>query len=375
MIKRLLLVAVCCAVVFALTFHPARAIEKEELGIGSPAPPLDIEHWVQDGNGFFDPVNEFEDGKVYVVEFWATWCGPCVASMPHLAELQTKYRGRDVQIVSISDETLDEVKDLLQQEKEEGGKTFAEITSAYCLTTDPDRSVHVDYMEASNQQGIPTSFIVGKTGKIEWIGHPMSLDEPLEAVVEDTWDREAFKAEMEAEKNFEKAMKKISMLAGAQKFDDAIKVAESELKSVKVEAIKQRWVSIRNSLKLSAGQLDDDVIAYFRKQLDDMKGSPVSVARFSASLAGVIDGGGDAGPLADEALAACESELADVGDDENLQAYLHNTRARLYDSTGKLTDAIKAQEKAVAATSGRQQQRMERYLEILEEKASGEDEK
>ena len=183
MIKRLLLIAVCCAVVFVLTFPSARALDKE-LGIGSEAPRLDIEHWVQDGNGFFKPVEEFQQGKVYVVEFWATWCAPCIASMPHLAELQQKYRGRGVQIISISDETLDEVQELLQKENDEEGKTFAEINSAYSLTTDPDRSVHEDYMEASNQQGIPTSFIVGKTGQIEWIGHPMELDEPLEAVVE-----------------------------------------------------------------------------------------------------------------------------------------------------------------------------------------------
>ena len=73
-------------------------------GLDREAPALDIEHWIQDGNGFFKPVKKFEAGKVYVIEFWATWCGPCIASMPHLAELQNKYRGRDVQVISVSDE-------------------------------------------------------------------------------------------------------------------------------------------------------------------------------------------------------------------------------------------------------------------------------
>jgi thiol-disulfide isomerase/thioredoxin len=40
------------------------------------------------------PVTRFEPGHVYVVEFWATWCGPCAAAMPHLSELQKKYAGR-----------------------------------------------------------------------------------------------------------------------------------------------------------------------------------------------------------------------------------------------------------------------------------------
>ncbi len=50
-------------------------------------------------------------------------------------------------------------------------------------------------MTASGQNGIPTCFIVGKSGQIEWIGHPMSMDEPLTSVVEDKWDREAFATE------------------------------------------------------------------------------------------------------------------------------------------------------------------------------------
>ena len=157
---------------------------------------LAIEHWLQDGNGFFKPVTKFEKGKVYVVEFWATWCGPCIQSMPHLAEIQNKYRGQGVQVISVSNETVEEVKDLLGKNHPQTGKPFSELTSAWCLTTDPDGSVYKDYMEASKQGGIPTAFLVGKTSEIEWIGHPMDMDGPLEAVVNDTWDRAVFEKEM-----------------------------------------------------------------------------------------------------------------------------------------------------------------------------------
>ncbi len=102
---RLLLAASIAVALCLWTLDRPRAAAAEELGIGSRAPELDIEHWIQDGNGFFKPVTTFEQGKVYVVEFWATWCGPCIQSMPHLAELQNKYRGQNVQIVSVSDET------------------------------------------------------------------------------------------------------------------------------------------------------------------------------------------------------------------------------------------------------------------------------
>ena len=204
------------------------------LTIGSQAPAVDVEHWVQDGKGFFPKVTSFDSGKVYVIEFWATWCGPCVASMPHLAGLQEKFRGRNMQLVSVSDEPLDTVEEFLKRETqtEQGEKkTFADITSAYCLTTDPDRSVYAAYMDASQQQGIPTAFIVGKSGLVEWIGHPMRMDEPLEQVVTDTWDRVAFGKAYEAERKFNELVQTISTLAGTGKFEEALRVIDAVNKS------------------------------------------------------------------------------------------------------------------------------------------------
>ena len=217
----------------------AAVAETALLTIGSKAPPIDIEHWISNGNGKFKPVTKFAPGRVYVVEFWATWCGPCVASMPHLAETQARYADKGVQIISISDEDLETIQGFLatnvrsskpadgEETGEKDGekavekkpkaakvqeaekKTYAQLTSAYCLTTDPDASVSIDYMEAAAQNGIPTSFIVGKTGLVEWIGHPMSLDKPLEQVVADKWDRAAFLVQFKKEQDHDSLMAKL----------------------------------------------------------------------------------------------------------------------------------------------------------------------
>ncbi len=216
-------IIVVCAIVLSTPGLTAAQDEEPALTIGSAAPAIDVEHWVSDGKGQFGKVNEFEKGKVYIVEFWATWCGPCIASMPHLAETQKKYSDKGVQIISISDEDIETVNKFLERkfgnqddEEEEGEEesketedagpaTYGELTSAYCLTTDPDGSVQKDYMEAAGQNGIPTCFIVGKEGHIEWIGHPMEMDEPLSKVVSDKWDRAAYLAE------FKKAQKRDSL--------------------------------------------------------------------------------------------------------------------------------------------------------------------
>jgi thiol-disulfide isomerase/thioredoxin len=201
------------------------AQDAPSLTIGSKAPSLDIEHWVSNGHDKFKPVTTFEKGNVYVVEFWATWCGPCIASMPHLAETQEKYASKKVQLVSVSDEDLPTVEKFLAKPvkgSDDKEQTYSKLTGAYCLTTDPDKSVYETYMDAAGQNGIPTAFIVGKSGFVEWIGHPMEMDEPLDKVVEDKWDRDTFAAEFKKAQARDLLMGKINQLARAGKMDEAM---------------------------------------------------------------------------------------------------------------------------------------------------------
>ncbi len=292
MLTRLILTTLFAFALIAWSLPTQELLAKEkekELTIGSDAPPLDIEYWLQDGKGFFKPVKEFENNKVYVIEFWATWCGPCIQNMPHIAELQEQYRGQNVQIIGISDETKEEVKEFLDQDHPDLEKKMSEVTAGYSLTTDPDRSSHEDYMEAADQQGIPTAFIVGKDGKIEWIGHPAAMDPVLEKIVNDSWDREAFKEEQRLEQELQETLHKVDELVSNDKVDEALQLIDSQLNSAKEGPMKDQWFSIKCDIKLHFERVDDEVVKHYRDHLASVQGSPQGVAQFAYWMFGAAN--------------------------------------------------------------------------------------
>lgn len=168
------------------------------LVIGDKAPALDVQHWLKgehiENLGDGKPLN-FKEGNVYVVEFWATWCGPCISGMPHLSDLQKKYRDYDVHVIGVTREELSKPVNFLTKTNADGNLNNDRM--AYTVACDPDKSVNDDYMAAAMRNTIPTAFLVGKDGRVEWIGHPASMDDVLEAVVKDSWDRDAFRTSYE----------------------------------------------------------------------------------------------------------------------------------------------------------------------------------
>jgi thiol-disulfide isomerase/thioredoxin len=349
------------------------------LTIGSKAPALDVEHWVQNGNGKFKPVTKFESGKVYVVEFWATWCGPCIASMPHLAETQKEYAEKGVQLISISDEDLETVETFLKreiaggeetEETKETPKTYRDLTSAYCLTTDPDGSSQKDYMEAAKQNGIPTAFIVGKKGEIEWIGHPMEMDEPLKSVVEDKWDRAAYIAEFKAAQEAQIQMQKLFGLLNGGKMDEALKMLDELIEKTGKGQNKTQFQMIKLQVMLQQEDKKEEVAAFAKTVLDSAAEDPMMINQLCWAFVEMTEAGRlDNTELLKNALTATAA-AAEKAEAESKGAIL-DTLAHLYHLTGDLDKAIETQKKAVEAAGEEMKAELEAYLKKLEEEKAG----
>lgn len=133
------------------------------LKVGDPAPGIAVDKWVK-GEG----LDTLEPGRVYVVEFWATWCPPCIKSIPHLTELQHKHK--DVVFIGMASSDGDGSK---------GETTVRNFVAKqgkkmdYRVAFDGKGKMAQAYMAPAGQNGIPCSFVIDGQGKVAFIGHPM----------------------------------------------------------------------------------------------------------------------------------------------------------------------------------------------------------
>ncbi len=201
------------AVIIALFFLASGLIQAQvTLKAGDPAPAIKHSKWFKG-----TPVNAFEKGKIYVVEFWATWCGPCKQSIPHLTELAHKYKDK-VTIIGMDGSERPKPGEDANKLVEDFLKEMGDKMDYNVAMDTPDKFMMNNWMTAAAQFGIPTAFIVDKETKIAWIGHPMSMDEPLAQIVEGKFDVKAFAEKFTAQQ--EKAAKDA---ADRKKFNEVAK--------------------------------------------------------------------------------------------------------------------------------------------------------
>lgn len=146
-------------IVFTINFAFVNSLDAQHDLIGKPAPELSIEKFLQAPDVEID--TEQLKGKVVILEFWATWCAPCIAQIPHLNELSEAFEHEPVRFISITDEDESKVKRFLQKRKMNSW-----------IGLDHDRSMFKEYQI----RFLPTTILIDTEGRVAAITNPASIN-------------------------------------------------------------------------------------------------------------------------------------------------------------------------------------------------------
>lgn len=330
-----------------------------KLGVGDVAPPLKVTKWLQG-----EEVKAFAKDKVYVVEFWATWCGPCIAAMPHLNDLQAEYKAQGLEVIGLTSKDPNNSQKAVEEFVAKNGKKYS-YRFAYCDDRDTDKA----YMEAAGQDGIPCSFVVGKDGKIAYIGHPMELDDVLPLILAGKWEG---KKSMDALNAKKQALEAILQAVGEAEQKKTFNAEFATKTLEKLAAYEKQYPDMAGKedvtvpklvLSLKAGQFDN-VSAVANGVLTAAEKTKKARGAF---LVGMILSDKELNPdkkLLDTAVKG--ADLALKLDGTNLQ-YAINT-IDVYLNAGKKDAAAAAGKLAIAAATDEQKKQV---TDIVEKKLAG----
>lgn len=305
------------------------------LSIGDPAPKLQTGAWIQG-----DPVQSYDTNHVYIVEFWATWCAPCRASIPHLNELFQKFKDQGLIAIGQNVWEQDDSSVAPFVQKMAGQMTYrvalddkTQVTKGVMAAT---------WMDAADQNGIPTAFIVDKHGRIVWIGHPKSLTEKVIAdVLADNFDITDYIREYERRQLEEQARQKLETAMNRKIWVDA-DAAVAVLEQNCPESSRYEYGPFR--LQILLGRKDYDGAYKLAKSLAE-KDNPGFQNQVAWALA-TYNGLDQRGLVLAESIAESANHATSERDPQML-----DTLARIQFLSGRTNEAVANEQKALDASS------------------------
>ncbi|WP_109608480.1 TlpA disulfide reductase family protein [Mucilaginibacter oryzae] len=159
------LLVVLLLTITALTANAQRVEDFPD--IGDPITTYPQVEWIKGG-----PISKFEDGKIYLVELWATWCVPCMAAMPHLNELSLKFKDK---ITFIAQDVFerDEAKAVSYVKNHTN-----ELNFNIALSGPPGSDFDKKWIKPAAVSAIPQTYLI-QNGKLMWVTTPDQINEQV----------------------------------------------------------------------------------------------------------------------------------------------------------------------------------------------------
>jgi thiol-disulfide isomerase/thioredoxin len=330
--------------------------ERPTVFVGSDAPSLGELEFVAG-----QPIASFEPGKVYVVEFFATWDGPSRDNFRHLTRLQSELKSQGLEVLAICgrEDPGTDVKSFVERMGERIG---------YRVAVDRAGATDKSWMYASQRFSLPCTFVVDRQGKIAWIGAPRSgLVSVVRDVVAGTFNPEA-RAKLdqqfaELERDYADSRRAKDFDRAHELLNEAAKLAP-EAKSI-IELTRFEMMLIDQQQTMDAYKLANKLIA---SELRDEE-------RLLRRMAGMIAEGKNVKRRDwDLALACCQRAVELTGDRDG---WALASLAEVQFLRGEIDSAIETQVKAAALATGDQQlspkvrDALEKYRAVQAQQNSG----
>ncbi len=101
-------------------------------------------------------------GRVVLVDFWASWCGPCKMSFPYMETIQSTYRSRGFSVIAVN----------VDHSRERADQFLAGTRRELPVVYDP----HGDIAQRFGVKAMPTSFLIGRDGRTRFVEQGFHLD-------------------------------------------------------------------------------------------------------------------------------------------------------------------------------------------------------